>query len=642
MKAPLTICLLVFFGLLRPSYSAVEIISELLDKGKEACKMANKADESEINSEEKKLVLESLKIRYCQKGKREIPYQQVNSWIKSFFIELNSEIANELKDHKNYVKYKIELVDFFRTQKEKEEFLIALRKKYSKEKHPKLFNQIHTKLLEVSPRYISKPQPKEYIKVGDDYRKNGDYKKAYYFLNRAFQKLKLSPKENYKLSIKVANVTKALRGYRSYIPKTEAYIKFFRGKKDKSFKDAYFDHSINLIRAKWTIGHPRTALKIALRLQKDFPKFEMAYLNWLISKIYEDTKDYKKQYQRTIKALEQLKTEETKHFQTILFDIATYSYEKKDQKLYQSILEQDLSKIKFERDIQRLKYWKARLLDDLKNNKEAKKLYTEIIDMNPIGYYALLSSEKTGHLPKITIKEISTNKLPEHLWFLKINSHRLRQAYLKQIKYVDSEFNNALIIAKIMQNEGLYYESFKFLYEFPQEDLIRALKQYPKLFYPLAFKGLLKDRPVNQYLALAIIKRESLFNPDAQSVANAIGLMQVLPSVGKQMNRKIKRTKELFDPKTNIDVGTKYIARVLKRFDRNLVLSIAAYNAGPRRVKTWKKKNIFSEDLDESIEKIPYMETRKYVKKVVRNYLNYKRIYDDDFSLDDLKILVKN
>ena len=93
--------------------------------------------------------------------------------------------------------------------------------------------------------------------------------------------------------------------------------------------------------------------------------------------------------------------------------------------------------------------------------------------------------------------------------------------------------------------------------------------------------------------------------------------------------------------KINIQVGTKYISRVLKKFNQNLVYSIAAYNAGPRRVRIWKKGKVFAGDLDESIESIPYMETRKYVKKVIRNYLNYKRLYDKDFSIDDLKVLVK-
>ena len=100
-----------------------------------------------------------------------------------------------------------------------------------------------------------------------------------------------------------------------------------------------------------------------------------------------------------------------------------------------------------------------------------------------------------------------------------------------------------------MQEDKLFHESFKFLYEFPQKELFRALKTYPKLFYPYAFREYLKSAPVDPLLALAIIKRESLYNPNAQSVANALGLMQVLPSVGKQMNRKIKENSELFNPK---------------------------------------------------------------------------------------------
>lgn len=620
---------------------AIERINLFLEQGQKACMQKSRHDEKLAN--EISEVQAALHIRYCQKGDREIAIspESTPNWLQVYFHKLNSEIAKDNGKQFKHVFHTLKVVDAFKTQKEKENYLIELRSHFDKHKQPKIFQSIQNKLYTVSPRYLP-PELKNYIRIGRDYKNNGDFKKALKFLRRGWQKLKLSAEENHKLSIEITQAVKATRGYSQYIPQTEKYIKYFRrNNKNNIYSNAIFEHSVNLIRANWTKGRTKRAKLVAENLVKEFPNKETPYLLWLLASINRDLNKKKTSRKYLFQALEKLRNTESQHFEKIIFDIATTSYQDLDAKLYEEILKQDLERIKFDRDKQRLYYWQARLLDETKKDKQAREVYQKILEINPISYYALLSSSRTGILPKVTIKEISTHNIPTNLWFLQLENPTLRDWYLKHIEYSDESMEEGLLIAKLMQKEGLYHESFKFLYEFPQEQLIIALKKYPKLFYPYAFSEFLQNTPVDPLLALAIIKRESLYNPNAQSIANALGLMQVLPAVGKQMNRKIKQNSQLFDPKVNIHVGTKYIARVLKRFDQNLVQSIAAYNAGPRRVKIWKKKNIFKGDLDESIEKIPYMETRKYVKKVVRNYLNYKRLYDEDFSLEDLKVLVK-
>jgi tetratricopeptide (TPR) repeat protein len=619
---------------------AIKAIDKLLLNKAKGCPSSSKSFDSE--NETLSLIGNALYKRFCQANPAEIVVSTDQpKWIQYFFHHLNSQIAKKNNQKARRVRHSLLVVDSFRTQKDKENYLLSLRKEFSKDLYPKLFKQIQNKIYKVSPRYLP-PELKNYIEIGRDYKKSGDFRKALKFLRRGWQKLKLSTEENHKVSLEITNTVKAVGGYSQFIPQTEKYIKFFKRQNKKGkYDDAIFDHSVLLIRANWTKGRVTRAKRLATDLIKKYPNNQKAYQLWLLSSIEKDLKHKKSSRAYLVRALKALKNSKSKYFEKILFDAATISYQNRDIKLYDHIVAQDLSNIRFERDRQRLFYWQARLYEEKKKFKQSNDLYKKLININPIAYYALLASSRTGILPEIQVTEVSTNQIPDHLWFLQLKSNLLRKWYLSNINYNDESLKEGLLIAKLMQEDGLFHESFKFLYEFPQEDLIRALKTYPKLFYPYAFKNYLNKAPVDPLLALAIIKRESLYNPNAQSVANALGLMQVLPAVGKQMNRKIKRNKELFNPKTNIQVGTKYIARVLKRFDQNLVQSVAAYNAGPRRVKIWKKKKIFSGDLDESIESIPYMETRKYVKKVIRNYLNYKRLYDKDFSIDDLKVLVK-
>ncbi|MGA8278031.1 MAG: transglycosylase SLT domain-containing protein [Rhodanobacteraceae bacterium] len=149
--------------------------------------------------------------------------------------------------------------------------------------------------------------------------------------------------------------------------------------------------------------------------------------------------------------------------------------------------------------------------------------------------------------------------------------------------------------------------------------------------FPLAMKRQVtrsaREAGIDPAWAYAIIRAESAWTTDARSGANAYGLMQLLPAVAKQLARNEKLSfggpRDLFDPSFNVNLGTRYLARMADGYDGSPWLASAAYNAGTRPVGRWVDERA-SLDPDLFIETIPYHETRDYVSRV----LAFSVVYD--------------
>lgn len=138
---------------------------------------------------------------------------------------------------------------------------------------------------------------------------------------------------------------------------------------------------------------------------------------------------------------------------------------------------------------------------------------------------------------------------------------------------------------------------------------------------------------VDKYLIYAVIKAESNFNPDVTSGADAVGLMQLLEETAVERSNIINEEEveniDLYDPETNIRLGTSYLAYLLELYNDNMVLAITAYNAGLGNVQQWIQDGIIKQD-GSDIENIPYQETNNYVRKILRDYQMYLRIYENE------------
>ncbi len=157
------------------------------------------------------------------------------------------------------------------------------------------------------------------------------------------------------------------------------------------------------------------------------------------------------------------------------------------------------------------------------------------------------------------------------------------------------------------------------------------------VFYPLGWWSNIKEEAkrnnIDPYLIAGLIRQETIFNPQAVSRANAIGLMQLLPSTGRMVAKRYSlgggaiSSTDLFNPTLNIQLGTAYVAEQIRSFGRFEYVA-AAYNGGPSRVARWLRE-LPAGEIEEWVDSIPLSETRAYVQGVYRNARQYKRLYDE-------------
>ena len=134
---------------------------------------------------------------------------------------------------------------------------------------------------------------------------------------------------------------------------------------------------------------------------------------------------------------------------------------------------------------------------------------------------------------------------------------------------------------------------------------------------------------VEPALVYAVMREESGYRPTALSVAGARGLLQLMPETATRLAREAglpePSPESLFQPRVNLDLGSRYLAQLLARFGGRTSAAIASYNAGPHAVARWLEGSALADD--EWVESIPYEQTRAYTKRVLRSLHAYRVLY---------------
>lgn len=307
-------------------------------------------------------------------------------------------------------------------------------------------------------------------------------------------------------------------------------------------------------------------------------------------------------------------------------------------------------------------FWVGKWAEKLGRKQDAKSSYEYVLTRYPGSYYAWRSAGELGlnvgtfttvrqMLPQV-VRPVEKPLLPagseamKELYQLgqKRDARSLWQAEFQNYiqPTVAEQFTDGVLLLGVGQNiQGItQIESIDWWRDSKEEKAqVAALKQQPfywQALYPFPYLEVIekwsKERQLNPLLVIALIRQESRFEPTIRSVANALGLMQVLPSTGKWVADKINlKNFDLLNPNDNINLGTRYLDHTHETYNNNSLLAVASYNAGPGNIASWLQRFGLN-DPDEFVEDIPFPETKGYVKHVFENYWNYLRLYNPEMT----------
>ena len=307
-------------------------------------------------------------------------------------------------------------------------------------------------------------------------------------------------------------------------------------------------------------------------------------------------------------------------------------------------------------------YFLGRLAESDKDYDAARTYYTRLSALFQNYYYGVLARERLAQAKIITAgPSPKTRRFLETIAFpprkstgpsqpdaqtsLRIARARLlKSAGLPDLAEAELRFgarNDAqplLLAIELARTANAPHERLHNIKSIALDYLSMSLEDAPPAFWELLFplpyqKDLVRNarqQNLDPYIVAALIRQESEFNPQALSAKHAYGLTQVEPATGRSLARLagVRRfsNRSLFQPATNLKLGTYYLRALLDQWGGQWEQTLASYNAGKSRVNDWITWNTYQEPA-EFVESIPFTETREYVEAVLRNAAVYRQIY---------------
>jgi soluble lytic murein transglycosylase len=431
-----------------------------------------------------------------------------------------------------------------------------------------------------------------------------------------------------------------------------------KNKKDSSLQAIYQEALLIRVRLLWNENRNKDSLKLIALSKKNLkPLKQLADFYFLEGRIQEDLKNTSAALAAYKRAMDHLSTQTVS---PTLFDKekltwiqAWMNYQNKNWSQSAEEMQKLSELVKETGEVSRSLFFQARSLENLDKKEEAKKIYEKIIADDFYSFYALASynrlNRKLPALTKLTPQmslpidaELSFMNDEQRGVFRDLIKHGEIDYAERSIPFFTSKNNEVFQLGlELAQTGQRYLPLFASFARLPNADKMDAVIRFGDYLFPRIHEEevlkMSEKTEIPTSLIYAIMKQESAFNEKSRSGADALGLMQVIPALAKNLSKKYQVSystpEDLYNPIINIRLGTLELKDQVSKQKGQLTFVAAAYNAGPNALARWIKEHS-TDDIFEFIENIPYDETRSYVKIIARNKLFYERIKNKDQEQD--------
>jgi soluble lytic murein transglycosylase len=593
-------------------------------------------------------------------------------WYKELHVDIKLKESIENKDEAAQLTALIDKAQINDIKKDKEAYYqqaLALAQKLDNKEE---VTRVQTALYKNSPRLMPTPPAKELSNVAMDYRYHRDFDKALETYKTIMASKNASDEEVFNALKSIRQTNKVAQRRNDYINSTadlvnKAQADFKKNKKDRKVVARYHDAQVLFARTLWTEDQKSRAVQVLNETHKAlrglYPMDEVYFIQ---GRIDEEKGNFAKALEYFEASFQQPISQAGLKDKIAWLKSWNYYKLEKWPEAKQSF-EQMKELVKEPSDKSKARFWLARTLNKLGDKEAAKTELQALLQEDTLGYYGMLARRELSetfpaiqahatealNLDLLHVGEMAQQNRLLIEWLISVNEKTFAEKALN-VAVEDLKRQNVteektwLAVSSAYARSGLYLPLFATIGSLKPEVKDRLLNDHPELLFPTAFSPTIKDASdksgTPQEFIFSIIRQESAFNPEARSPADAFGLMQLLPSVAKELARRNKlpygEAMDLMKPEINVPLGAFELKSLMNKYDQQFILAVSGYNANDSAIRGWLKTRM-RQDPVEFIEEVPYEETRTYIKLTMRNYVFYRRLLNPNIATNFPEDLLK-
>lgn len=572
---------------------------------------------------------------------------------RSLIVEIELKISIAEKNNFDKVSLLLEQIENEKSRVLKREKIDKLANEPFVKGDSKLAYLVSSERQKWFPQFLS-DEPKHWIDIGQDFLKDRQFTKSKLYFEKVIKQSSslLEKNQAFKLLFKQSKTTQDKEFQKTALTNWGKWI-LSLGKSSAKW-DRLSEWSVLKARWIWTEGDPKKAQFELKKLisNKSVSHYQKKEAYYTLGRIYEEQKKFKDALSEYNKSADLIfingkRIGPSDFFEKNFWSLAWLEFKIGNFENSQKYLQVLLKELDGNGDA-KYQFWNSICFLRTNKKNDYEQSLKNLIQKDPLSFYsALAHRELKISLPPIKpsaltqrkdfLKDSLKNALTpveenELLWLLSLNQNQWIESWAKWIESKYPQYFMGYLV--LYAQAGQFQNLLNSISKLSNEQRQFLANTFPELLFPDPYLDSVTNA-ANKFkipasFIYSIMRQESAFNPMARSSVDALGLLQLMPSLGQKLAKSEglpwANDFDLYKPDINIQLGAKELAQLFLRSKNKFIPAIAGYNSNPVAYSGWLESRGRPNPI-EFIEEIPYEETRTYIKLILRNMLFYERIY---------------